>query len=101
MSGLIYVVLAALIKVLGSENHALLPAGGNGPDHYFHRLDFGSYAISNCAENWFLAFVALVIIIVCTYLGPWDGQDPSDSDWCHWLLYCGIAHGRSGFHRDQ
>ena len=70
VSGLIYVVLAALIKVLGVRKiMRFFPPVVTGPIIISIGLILAPTAISNCAENWFLAFVALVIIIVCNIWG--------------------------------
>lgn len=70
VSGLIYVVLAALIKVFGVRKiMRFFPPAVTGPIIISIGLILAPTAISNCAENWFLAFVALVIIIVCNIWG--------------------------------
>ena len=70
VSGLIYVVLAALIKVFGVRKiMRFFPPVVTGPIIISIGLILAPTAISNCAENWFLAFVALVIIIVCNIWG--------------------------------
>ena len=70
VSGLMYVVLAALIKVFGVRKiMRFFPPVVTGPIIISIGLILAPTAISNCAENWFLAFVALVIIIVCNIWG--------------------------------
>ncbi|BFJ83938.1 uracil-xanthine permease family protein [Ruthenibacterium sp. CLA-JM-H11] len=70
VSGLIYVVLAALIKVFGVRKiMRFFPPVVTGPIIISIGLILAPTAISNCAENWLLAFVALVIIIVCNIWG--------------------------------
>ncbi|WP_367926147.1 uracil-xanthine permease family protein, partial [uncultured Ruthenibacterium sp.] len=70
VSGLIYVILAALIKVFGVRKiMRFFPPVVTGPIIISIGLILAPTAISNCAENWLLAFVALVIIIVCNIWG--------------------------------
>ena len=70
VSGLIYVILAALIKVFGVRKiMPFFPPVVTGPIIISIGLILAPTAISNCAENWLLAFVALVIIIVCNIWG--------------------------------
>ena len=70
VSGLIYVVLAALIKIFGVRKiMRFFPPVVTGPIIISIGLILAPTAISNCAENWLLAFVALVIIIVCNIWG--------------------------------
>lgn len=70
VSGLIYVVLAALIKVFGVRKiMRFFPPVVTGPIIISIGLILAPSAITNCAENWLLAIVALAIIIVCNIWG--------------------------------
>ena len=70
VSGLIYVILSALIKVFGVRKiMRFFPPVVTGPIIISIGLILAPTAISNCSENWLLAFVALVIIIVCNIWG--------------------------------
>lgn len=70
VSGLIYVILSALIKVFGVRKiMRFFPPVVTGPIIISIGLILAPTAISNCFENWLLAFVALAIIIVCNIWG--------------------------------
>ncbi len=70
VSGLIYVILSALIKVFGVRRiMRFFPPVVTGPIIISIGLILAPTAISNCADNWLLAFVALALIIVCNIWG--------------------------------
>ena len=49
-------------------------------------LNLSSSAINNCAQNWWIAMVAIVIIIACQHLGQGHDQDHPHSARRHRLL---------------
>ena len=51
-------------------------------------LNLSSSAINNCAQNWWIAMVAIVIIIACQHLGQGHDQDHPDPPRRHRLLCC-------------
>lgn len=70
VAGLVYVVLAAFIKLFGAKKvMRYFPPVVTGPIIISIGLILAPSAISNCQENWFLALTALVIIIVCNIWG--------------------------------
>lgn len=69
-AGLVYVVCAALIRIFGAKRvMRFFPPVVTGPIIISIGLILAPSAISNCATNWLLAFVALVAIIVCNIWG--------------------------------
>lgn len=70
VAGLVYVVLAAFIKLFGAKKvMRYFPPVVTGPIIIAIGLILAPSAISNCQQNWFLALTALVIIIVCNIWG--------------------------------
>lgn len=70
VAGLVYVVLAAFIKLFGAKKvMRYFPPVVTGPIIISIGLILAPSAISNCQQNWFLALTALVIIIVCNIWG--------------------------------
>lgn len=69
-SGLLYVLVSALISVFGIRRiMRLFPPVVTGPIIISIGLILAPSAISNCASNWLLAFVALAGVIVCNIWG--------------------------------
>lgn len=70
IAGLLYLVMAALIKVLGVKRvMRYLPPVVTGPVIICIGLSLAGSAISNASTNWFLAFIALAVIIVFNIWG--------------------------------
>ncbi|ABX40816.1 uracil-xanthine permease family protein [Lachnoclostridium phytofermentans] len=70
IAGLVYVVLAALIKVFGvNKIMRFFPPVVTGPIIISIGLILAPTAIANCQQNWLLAFVALAVIIICNIYG--------------------------------
>ena len=70
IAGLLYLVVAALIKVFGAKKvMRYFPPVVTGPIIIAVGLILAPSAINNCKTNWLLAFVALVIIIICNIWG--------------------------------
>ena len=70
ISGLLYLVLAFIIKVVGVKRVLrFLPPVVTGPIIILIGLSLAPSAVSNASTNWLLAAVALLIIIVCNIWG--------------------------------
>lgn len=70
VSGLIYVILSGLIKVFGVKKiMRFFPPVVTGPIIISIGLILAPSAISNCSQNWLLAFIALGLIVVCNIWG--------------------------------
>lgn len=70
MSGLVYIALAALIRIFGvNKMMRFFPPVVTGPIIISIGLILAPTAISNCAQNWPLALLALGLIIVCNIWG--------------------------------
>ena len=69
-AGLIYLVLAALIKVFGVKKvMKFFPPVVTGPIIIAIGLTLSGSALNNCATNWGIAALAVAIIIVCNLWG--------------------------------
>lgn len=65
VAGLLYLVLALIIRMVGVKRvMRYLPPVVTGPVIICIGLSLASSAINNASTNWFLAFVALAVIIV-------------------------------------
>ncbi len=70
IAGLLYLVLALIIKLVGVKRvMRFLPPVVTGPMIILIGLSLSGSAVSNASTNWFLAIVALVIIVVCNIWG--------------------------------
>ena len=70
VAGLVYVILAALIKCFGANKvMKFFPPVVTGPIIIAIGLILAPSAINNCQQNWGLALLALGIIIVCNIWG--------------------------------
>ena len=70
VAGLLYVVLAAIIKVVGVHRVMhYLPPVVTGPIIILIGLNLAPSAVSNASTCWWLALVAMGIIIVCNIWG--------------------------------
>ena len=70
VAGLVYVLLAALIKIFGAKKvMRFFPPVVTGPIIISIGLILAPSAISNCQQNWLLALLALAIIIICNIWG--------------------------------
>lgn len=100
VSGLIYVILSALIKVFGVRKiMRFFPPVVTGPIIISIGLILAPSAITNCQSNWLLAFIALAVIVVCNIWGKGYGEDPAHPHRYRGLLYRCTLHGRGGFYR--
>ena len=69
-AGLMYVVLAALFKAFGaSKVMRFFPPIVTGPIIIAIGLNLSSSAINNCTGNWWVAIVAIAIIVACNIWG--------------------------------
>ena len=69
-SALLYVILAALFKAFGtSKVMKYFPPIVTGPIIIAIGLNLSVSAISNCSSNWWIALLAIVVIIVCNIWG--------------------------------
>ena len=69
-SGLIYLLMAAFIRVFGPERIIkFFPAVVTGPIIISIGLCLASSAIESCATNWFIAICAIIIIIISNIFG--------------------------------
>ncbi|MBQ7922020.1 MAG: uracil-xanthine permease [Clostridia bacterium] len=69
-AGVVYLVLAALIKLLGAQRvMRFFPPVVTGPIIIAIGLGLAGSAVGNCQTNWLLAVIALVIVIVFNIWG--------------------------------
>lgn len=69
-AGLLYLVLSALIKVVGiNKVMKLFPPVVTGPIIMAIGLGLAPSAVTNCSSNWPLAIIALVLVIVFNIFG--------------------------------
>ncbi|MBR0533563.1 MAG: uracil-xanthine permease [Bacteroidales bacterium] len=69
-AGLIYFILAALIAAFGAKKvMRFFPPIVTGPIIIAIGLSLSGSAINNCQTNWWIALLAIVIIIVCNIWG--------------------------------
>ncbi len=69
-SALLYLILAALFKAFGTSRvMKYFPPIVTGPIIIAIGLNLSVSAITNCSENWWIALLAIVVIIVCNIWG--------------------------------
>jgi len=69
-SALLYLILAACIKAFGTTKvMKFFPPIVTGPIIIGIGLAFSQSAIDNCATNWWIALIAIVVVIVCNIWG--------------------------------
>ncbi len=69
-AGLVYLVLAAVIKIVGiNKVMKLFPPIVTGPIIMAIGLGLAPSAISNCQSNWTLAIIALALVIIFNIFG--------------------------------
>ena len=69
-AGVLYLILAAICKAIGSKNvMKYFPPVVTGPIIIAIGLNLAPSAINNCAANWPIALVAIVVVIVCNIWG--------------------------------
>lgn len=69
-AGLLYLVVAALVKIVGvNKVMKLFPPVVTGPIIIAIGLSLAPSAVNNCASNWWLAVVALALVILFNIFG--------------------------------
>lgn len=69
-AGVLYLVLAGFIKAFGTEKvMRFFPPIVTGPIIIAIGLNLSTSAINNCAADWFIAIIAIAIVIVCNIWG--------------------------------
>ncbi len=69
-SALLYVILAALFKAFGtSKVMKYFPPIVTGPIIIAIGLNLSTSAITNCSSNWWIAILAIVVVIACNIWG--------------------------------
>ena len=69
-AGLLYVILAALFKIFGVKKvMRFFPPIVTGPIIIAIGLSLSGSAITNCATNWWIALVAILVVIACNIWG--------------------------------
>ncbi len=70
VSGLMYVVLAAVVKSVGVKKvMRFFPPIVTGPIIISIGLILSSSAINNCSGNWLVSVIAILVVIVCNMWG--------------------------------
>ena len=70
LAGLLYVVLSALFKVFGVKKvMRFFPPIVTGPVIICIGLTLSSSAINNCQSNWWIALVAVVVVVAANIFG--------------------------------
>lgn len=69
-SGLLYLILAAFIKAFGTKKvMRYFPPIVTGPIIIAIGLNLSKSAIDNCASSWWIAFIAIAVVIICNIWG--------------------------------
>ncbi len=69
-AGLLYVVLATLIKAFGVKRvMKFFPPVVTGPVIISIGLTLSQTAVDSCADNWLIALVAILVVIICNIWG--------------------------------
>lgn len=69
-AGLIYLLLSALIKAFGTGKvMKFFPPIVTGPIIIAIGLNLSQSAVNNCATNWWIALIAIVVVVVCNIWG--------------------------------
>lgn len=69
-AGILYLVLAALVKAFGANKvMRFFPPVVTGPIIISIGLILAPSAITNCSQNWLVAAIALITIIICNIWG--------------------------------
>ena len=69
-AGLLYAVLSALFKTFGAQKvMRFFPPIVTGPVIICIGLTLANSAINNCATNWWIALLAIAIVVVCNIWG--------------------------------
>ncbi len=85
VAGLVYLLLAFFFKQFGARRvMRYFPPIVTGPIIICIGLSLAGSAIANARSNWWVAAVAIIIVVV----GQGHGEDRSHPSGCGWLLYC-------------
>ena len=69
-AGLLYFVLAGLIKAFGAKKvMRFFPPIVTGPIIIAIGLTLSQSAIDNCSANWWVALIAILVVIICNIFG--------------------------------
>jgi len=69
-AGLVYLILATAFKAFGeSKVMQYFPPVVTGPIIIAIGLNLSKSAIENCSTNWFIALVAILIVVICNIWG--------------------------------
>lgn len=69
-AGLIYLLLSVLIKAFGSGKvMKFFPPIVTGPIIIAIGLNLSQSAVNNCATNWWIALIAIVVVVICNIWG--------------------------------
>ena len=69
-AGLLYLVLSAICKAFGSKNvMRFFPPVVTGPIIIAIGLILAPSAINNCSDNWWIALIAIAVVIACNIWG--------------------------------
>ena len=69
-AGLVYLVLALLFKLFGAKKvMRFFPPIVTGPIIICIGLSLAGSAINNCRTNWWIALVAIVVVVICNIWG--------------------------------
>ena len=69
-AGLLYAILSALFRTFGTQKvMRFFPPIVTGPVIICIGLTLANSAINNCATNWWIALLAIVIVVVCNIWG--------------------------------
>ncbi len=70
IAGLLYVILSALFRAFGVKKvMRFFPPIVTGPVIICIGITLASGAINNCATNWWIALIAIAVVIVCNIWG--------------------------------
>lgn len=66
IAGLLYVILSGLIRAFGVKKvMRFFPPVVTGPIIICIGITLSSGAINNCASNWWIALIAIAVVIIC------------------------------------
>ena len=70
VAGLVYLILALLFKVYGAQKvMRFFPPIVTGPIIICIGLSLAGSAVTNCQTNWFVALVAVAVVVICNLFG--------------------------------
>ena len=69
-AGLLYLILALICKAIGAHKvMRYFPPVVTGPIIIAIGLNLAPSAINNCSQNWWIALVAIVVVVICNIWG--------------------------------